>query len=180
VAKWPEVRFAFESLDWQFAALAAFGSAMTLFIVPMLVAIALWSGAGSPERSSFVATLDPRLAPGFWAYVNKLLDLPRTPLRTLPTAAAYALAFAGALLLIESMMYLLTAGSTSNKLATLAIVCQHRDLLADCVAQSERWARQIPLFLLLAVAGVKVAAFLQSTAKRLGGLSVADGYRPLG
>jgi hypothetical protein len=133
--------------------------------------------ARSPEPSSFVATLDPRLAPGFWTYVNKLLDLPRTPLSTMRTTLAYALAFAGALLLIESMMYLLTAGSTSNKLATLAIACQHRDLLPDCVVQSERWARQIPLFLVVAVAGVKVAAFLQSTAKRLGGLSVAEVLR---
>jgi hypothetical protein len=93
------------------------------------------------------------------------------------TTLAYALAFAGALLLIESMMYLLTAGSTSGKLATLAIACQHRDLLPDCVVQSERWARQIPFFLLLAIIGVKVAALLQSTAKRLGGLSVAEVLR---
>ena len=176
-AKWPEVRFAFANLDSQFAVLAALGSAMTMLVVPLLVVIALWSVAGSPERSSFVATLDPRLAPGFWVYLNKLLDLPRTPLRSWRTAAAYALAFVGALLLIESMMYLLTAGSTSNKLATLAIACQHLEVLQDCIAQSERWARQIPLFLLLAIAGVKVAALLQSTAKRLGGLSVADVLR---
>jgi len=175
--KWSEVRFAFRNLDTEFAILSAFGSAMTILVVPLVVGTALWTVARSPEPSSFVATLDPRLAPGFWTYVNKLLDLPRTPLRTVRTTVAYAFAFAGALLLIESMMYLLTAGSTSNKLATLAIACQHRDLLPDCVAQSERWARRIPLFLLVAIIGVKVAAFLQSTAKRLGGLSVAEVLR---
>jgi hypothetical protein len=177
VGKLAEVRFAFGNLDAQFAVLSALGSAMTILVVPLLVGIALWTVARSPEPSSFVATLDPRLAPGLWTYVNKLLDLPRTPLRTTRTAVAYVLAVAGALLLIESMMYLITAGSTSNKLAALAIACRHRDLLPDCVVQSERWARQIPFFLLVAIVGVKVAAFLQSTAKRLGGLSVAEVLR---
>jgi hypothetical protein len=62
------------------------------------------------EHSSLVATLDPRLAPGFWVYVNKLLDLPRTPLRTAQTAGAYVLALAGAILVIASMFYLITVG----------------------------------------------------------------------
>jgi hypothetical protein len=69
---------------------------------------------------------------------------------------------------------LITAGSTANKLAVLAIACEHRDLMPDCLAMSSRWARGIPFALVLAIAGVKVAALLQSTAKRLGGLSVAD------
>ena len=56
--------------------------AMTVLVVPLSVVYALWRVARSPERSSFIATLDPRLAPGFWTYLNKLLDLPRTPLRT--------------------------------------------------------------------------------------------------
>lgn len=171
---WQNVRFAFASLDFQFAVLAAFGVAMTVVVVPLCVVFAVLTVARSPEPSSFVATLDPRLAPGFWVYVNKFLDLPRTPLKTLPTAAAYALALAGALLLIESMMYLLTAGSTSGKLGALALVCQRREVLPDCMAQSSRWARSIPLFLLVAIIGVKVAAFLQSSAKRLSGLSVAE------
>jgi hypothetical protein len=81
--KWSEVRFAFGNLDSQFAVLSAIGSAMTTLVVPLLVGIALWTVARSPEPSSFVATLDPRLAPGFWTYVNKLLDLPRTPLSTM-------------------------------------------------------------------------------------------------
>jgi hypothetical protein len=172
--KWQEVRFAFENLDFLFALLAALGVAMTTLVVPLSVVYAIWGVARSPERSSFIATLDPRLTPGFWAYFNKLLDLPRTPLRRLPTAAAYALALAGAFLLIASVMYLVTAGSTSNKLAVLAIACEHRDLMPDCAAMSSRWARQIPFALLLAIAGVAVSGLLQSTAKRLGGLSVSD------
>jgi hypothetical protein len=116
----------------------------------------------------------PAACPRFWTYFNKLLDLPRTPLRRVPTAAAYALALAGALLLIASMMYLITGGSTSNKLAALAIACRHPELMGDCMAVSSRWARGIPFALLLAVAGVALAGLLQSTAKRLGGLGVSD------
>src|SRR4030095_16941583 len=62
-AKWQEVRFAFENLDFLFAVLAAFGVALTTLIVPLGVVHALWRVARSPERSSFIATLDPRLAP---------------------------------------------------------------------------------------------------------------------
>ena len=121
-----------------------------------------------------MATLDPRLAPDRWTYCNKLLDLPRTPLRTLATAAAYVLAVAGALVLIASMMYLITAGSTSNKLALLALYCGQGDQMPDCVTLSSLWARRVSLGMLLAMAGVAAASLLQSSAKRLGGLSIAD------
>jgi hypothetical protein len=174
---WRQVQFAFENLDLSFAVLAAAGAGLTALVVPVSVVFALWSVARSPERSSFVATLDPRLAPGVWTYLNKLLDLPRAPWRRLQTSIAYVLALAGALLLIASMMYLITAGSTFNKLGALAIACTHSDLMPECVAVSSRWARDIPFFLILSVVGVKVAALLQSTAKRLGGLSVADVLR---
>ena len=46
--------------------------------------------------------------------------------------------------------------------------------MAECAAISAAWARQVPLWLLLALVGVKVAGLLQSTAKRLGGLSISD------
>ena len=59
----------------------------------------------------------------------------------------------------------------------LAIACKHSELMAACVSQSSRWASGIPLVLLLAAAGVKVAALLQSSAKRLAGLSVAEVLR---
>jgi hypothetical protein len=170
---WPKLKFAFENLNSLFAVLATLSVGMTLVIFPVSVAIALWGVTRSPERSSLLATLDPRLAPNFWIYSNKLLDLPRTPLRTMTTAAAYVLALAGTLLLIASMMHLLAVGGTSNKLAVLAIACDG-DIMPKCLAMSSVWAQEIPISLLLALAGVKAASLLQSTAKRLGGLSVSD------
>jgi hypothetical protein len=169
---WPQLKFAFQNLSFGFAVLATLGSA-TIVVFPCSVAIALWGVARLPERSSLLATLDPRLAPNFWTYLNKLLDLPRTPLRTMRTMASYVLALTGAFLLIAAVMYLLTVGATSNKLAALATICNN-NLMADCVAISAAWARQGPLWLLLALIGVKVASLLQSIAKRLGGLSVSD------
>jgi hypothetical protein len=174
---WPKLQFAFESLNFSFAVLAAVGSAITFVIFPASVAVTLWGVSRSPERSSLVATLDPRLAPNLWVYLNKLLDLPRTPLRRMSTAAAYLLALAGTLLLIGSMMHLLTIGGATNKLSVLASACSGSDdvdLMRNCVALSSHWAWQVPFSALLALAGIKLAALLQSTAKRLGGLSVSD------
>ena len=168
-----ELQFAFDRLDPVFAVIAAAGVVLSLFVFPINVAVSLWQVSRAPERSSLIATLDPRLAPSRWTYWNKLLDLPRTPLRTGNTLAAYALAIAGALLLVMSMMYLLTVGGSGNRLATLSIACDARTL-PQCRALSSTWAWQIPLALLLAAAGLKGAALLQSLAKRLGGLSVAD------
>jgi hypothetical protein len=172
---WPELKFAFKNLSFAFAVLATLGSA-TLVVFPCSVAVALWGVARLAERSSLLATLDPRLVPNSWVYLNKLLDLPRTPLRTVRTAASYVLALIGAFLLIAAVMYLLTVGATSNQLAALATICND-SVMAECVAISAAWARQVPLWLLLALAGVKVAGLLQSTAKRLGGLSVSDVIR---
>lgn len=75
---WPDLEFAFENLNPLFAILATLSVGMTMLTVPVGVAIALWGVTRSPEPSSFVATLDSRLAPNFWVYFNKLLDLPRT------------------------------------------------------------------------------------------------------
>ena len=173
ITTWPNLQFAFANLDFLFALLATVSVAVGLLIFPVSVVIALWGVAYSPERSSLLATLDPRLAPSCWVYLNKLIDLPRTPLRTIRTGAAYVLALAGTLLLIASMMHLLTVGGTSNKLAVLAIACG-RNLMPSCATMSSVWAREILFSLLLALAGVKAAALLQSFAKRLGGLSVSD------
>jgi hypothetical protein len=83
------------------------------------------------------------------------------------------LALGGALALIASMMQLLTIGGAGNKLSFLVAACDE-EIMQRCVAMSSDWAWQIPFTLLLAVAGLKIAAFLQSFAKRLGGLSVSD------
>ena len=169
---WPQLKFAFENLSTEFAVLAALSESL-LLVFAVNVAIALWGVARSPERSSLLATLDPRLAPNAWTYLNKLLDLPRTPLRTVPTAAAYVLSLVGTILLIASMMHLLSVGGLGAKLSLMATACKG-DLMSECVAVSSVWARQTVLSILVAVVVFKIATLLQSTAKRLGVLSVSD------
>jgi hypothetical protein len=169
---WPQLKFAFENLSTEFAVLAALSESL-LLVFAVNVAFTLWGVARSPERSSLLATLDPRLAPNAWTYLNKLLDLPRTPLRTIPTAAAYVLSLVGTILLIASMMYLLSIGGVGNKFAELAMACKG-DLMPECVAESSVWARQTLLSMLVALVAFKIATLLQSAAKRLGVLSVSD------
>ena len=169
---WPQLKFAFENLSTEFAVLAALSESLLLVFV-VNVAIALWGVARSPERSSLLATLDPRLASNAWTYLNKLLDLPRTPLGTIPTAAAYVLSLVGTILLIASIMHLLTLGGLGNKLSLMATACKG-DLMPECVPVSSVWARQTVLSMLVALVAFKIATLLQSTAKRLGVLSVSD------
>jgi len=170
---WPELKFAFENLSTEFAILAALSAGSLLLVFPVSVAIALWGVSRCPERSSLLATLDPRLAPNAWTYLNKLLDLPRTPLQTIPTAAAYVLSLVGTILLIASVMHLLSLGGLANKLALLAMACKG-DVMPECVEVSSGWAHQTLLSMLVALVAFKIATFLQATAKRLGVLSVSD------
>ena len=170
---WPQLKFAFQNLSTEFAVLATVSAGSVFLVFPVSVAIALWGVSRSPERSSLLATLDPRLAPNAWTYLNKLLDLPRTPLQTIPTAAAYVLALVGTILLIASIMHLLTLGGLGNKLALLAMACKG-DAMPECVAASSVWARETLLSILVALVAFKIATLLQSTAKRLGVLSVSD------
>jgi hypothetical protein len=173
---WSSLQFAIHNLHPGFAALAILAVVLGFVVYPLCYGVTIWRVSFSPERSSLLATLDPRLAPNLWVYFHKLLDLPRTPLRRLSTAAAYVAALAGALLLITSTMHLITVGGTSNKLAALATACRS-DTMPLCVSLSERWAVRVPLSLLLAVGGIKLAALLQAISKRLGGLSVSDVLR---
>ena len=175
---WARLAYAYEHLDPLFAALATWATLATMVLIPLGVALALWRVSLAPEKSSLVATLDPRLITGWAAYLNKLLDLPRTPMRTPGSAAAYALSLAGSVVLIASTMYLVTAGGTGNKLDVLTTACAHHvELTPRCVALSAHWAATIPWLLLLALIGVKAAALLRALAKRLGGLSVTDVLR---
>jgi hypothetical protein len=170
------LQFAIHNLHPGFAALSILAVALVFVVYPLSYAVTIWRVSFSPERSSLLATLDPRLAPNLWVYFHKLLDLPRTPLRRLSTAGAYLAALAGALLLIASTMHLMTVGGTSNKLATLATACRS-DTMRQCVNLSRGWAVSVPLSLLLAVGGITLAALLQAISKRLGGLSVSDVLR---
>ena len=106
---WPQLMFSFQNLSPLFSVLAVLAVALSIVLV-IDTAIALWSVSRSPETSSFVATLDPRLAPGWWTYLNKLLDLPRTPFRNWRSATAYALSLSGTILLIASIAYLISVG----------------------------------------------------------------------
>jgi hypothetical protein len=137
------------------------------------LAIALWGVSRSPERSCFVATLDAWLVTGPWTYLNKLLDLPRTPFRTWKSTGAYALSFAGTILLIASTTYLITVGGATNKLGQLFVSCGPTNI-ASCAAQSSVWAQQMLVSIGLSLVGVRAAAFMQSAAKRVGGLSVSE------
>jgi len=58
-------------------------------------------------------------------------------------------------------------------MSTFLSICND-DLLPNCVAISSKLAMQLAWTLPLAVVGIKAAAWLQSLAKRLGGLSVSD------
>jgi len=61
---WPELKFAFQNLSFGFAVLATLGTT-TIVVFSCSVAVALWGVARLRERSSLLATLDPRLAPNF-------------------------------------------------------------------------------------------------------------------
>src|ERR1700751_469622 len=169
---WPQLNFSYENLSPLFSGLATLSFGLNIIIVLDIV-IALWGAAASPERSSFVATLDPRLAPNVWTYLNKLLDLPRTPFQSWRTMVSYMLAFAGTVLLLASIMHLITIGNVSSKLGQLFAECGPTTM-ANCAAQSSIWAQQILLSLGIAFIGIRVAALMQTVAKRLGVLSVSD------
>src|SRR5262245_45353171 len=172
---WPWLMFSLENLNPLFSLLATLYFVL-IIVLPIDIAIALWNVSRSPETSSFVATLDPRLAPGWWSYLNKLLDLPRTPFRNWRTAAAYALSVAGAILLVASAMYLMTVGAAGNRLMQFSSECGPTNM-AGCAAQSWVLSQRILLLLGLSLLGLKAAALLQSVGKRLGGLSISDVVR---
>jgi hypothetical protein len=170
---WSLLRFSFENLSLMFSTMAALSYVLMIVIVLDFV-FALWRVSSSPEPSSFVATLDRRLAPSFWVFANKLVDLPRTPLRNWRTATAYVLSFGGQILQIATILYLISLGGASTKLGQIAVSCDPANITA-CYGQSSIWSHQILLWLVLSLlAGLPAAALMQSAAKRLGGLSVSD------
>jgi hypothetical protein len=171
----PPLQFALEHFHPGFNALAIVASVLGDLLMPLAVAFALCRLSFATERASLLATLDRRLARGRLAYLNKLLDLPRTPFARPRAAVAYVLALAGALVLVASAMFLLTVGGTGNKLNTLVTVClNHPEFRRDCLEQSAQWAWSVPIGLVLALMGVKLAAFLRACSRRIGALSVHD------
>lgn len=138
------------------------------------ISIGLWKVSTTPEVYSFVATLDPRLTKGIWAHFNKLLDVPRTPLRTWRTGSAYLLSLGSYILLIVCLGYFITFGGVSNKLGRLYNHNLENMPLSLCATLSSAWAKQIGLWLILAFIGIRLAILVQSSARKLGSLSVSE------
>ena len=168
----PQFRFSYNHLDPLFTILFGIYWAFTLWWGAD-IAIGLWKVSTSPEVYSFVATLDPRLTKGIWALFNKLLDLPRTPLRTWRTGSAYLLSLASSILLIACLEYFITFGSLSGKLSQLYSACNLENMPL-CATQSSAWAKQIGLWLILVFIGIRLAILVQSSARKLASLSVSE------
>jgi hypothetical protein len=171
----PGLAFSVRSLSLPFSLLAAVW-AVTMSAVMIHVAISLWGVSRSPEKAAFVAALDPRLAPGWWAYLNKLVDLPRTPFTSWRTVSAYGLSLTGAILMVLSMAYLMSGGAIQNSLVTFEATCSP-GAMAVCAAQSRDLALQILGYTAVSIGGLGVAAGFQAAAKRLGGSSISDVLR---
>jgi hypothetical protein len=169
----PQFRFSYNHLDPLFTILFGINLAFILWCCADL-SIGLWKVSTSPDVYSFVATLDPRLTNGVWAHVNKLLDLPRTPLRTWRTGFAYLLSLGSYILLIACLMYFITLGEVSSKLGRLYPHNLENIPLSQCATLSLAWAKQIGLLLILAFIGTRLAILVQSSARKLGSLSVSE------
>ncbi len=165
--------FSYNHLDPLFTILFGLSAAFALWWVAD-ISIGLWKVSTSPEVYSFVATLDPRLTKGIWAHFNKLLDLPRTPLRTWRTGSAYLLSLGSYILLIACLMYFTTFGGVSSKLGRLYNHNLENIPLSQCATLSSAWAKQIGLWLILAFIGIRLAILVQSSARKLSSLSVSE------
>jgi hypothetical protein len=167
-----QLQFTIGNLDPLFAVLTIL---FLIFAIWMTVdvALALWRVAKSADASSFVATLDPRLARGRWALINKLLDLPRTPWRNWRAGCAYLLALGGSILVVACVAYLVSLGGIFNKMSQLFATCGEAEMVF-CKAQSSVWAREIALRLVLAIVGLRLGLLIQAGARRLASLSVTD------
>ena len=166
------LRFSYNHLSPLFTILFAIYLAFIYWWATDL-SIGLWKVSTSPDVYSFVATLDPRLTKGIWAHFNKLLDLPRTPLRTWRTGAAYLLSFGSYILLIASFMYFMTFGTVQGKLDQLYSACNPENMPL-CAMHSSALAKHIGLWLIPAFIGARLAVLVQSSARKLSSLSVSE------
>src|SRR5436190_19617689 len=137
------------------------------------IAIGLWKVSTSPEIYSFAAIQDPRLTKGIWTRFNKVLDLPRTPLRTWRTGAAYLLSLGSSILLVTCLAFFTTFGSVSSKLGQLYSECNPKNMEL-CATQSSAWAKRIGLWLIPAFIGIRLAILVQTSARKLSSLSVGE------
>jgi hypothetical protein len=167
---WGLLSFSFANLSPRFSAAAV---VYFVFIVVMVfdMSVALWRVSGSPDTACFRATLDSALTTGPWSYLNKLLDLPRAALRTPRSFLAYFTAFGAAVLMLVCILRIMNMDEVQAKLQYLAATCHSADM-DTCYQESAHLGVRVPVVVGLAIVGLKVAALLQSVAKRLNGLSV--------
>ncbi|MGE0502263.1 MAG: hypothetical protein AB7O76_15080 [Rhizobiaceae bacterium] len=170
---YPAASYALERLDAFHVVLVGLVVAFNLYL-GLDVVRALWGASTAPSDASFRAAADRRLASGRWSYFNKLADLPRTPLKSPRSLAAYGMTFAAALILVGSMTTLLSLDGIHARIMTIA---------ANCPAPT--WGcpqftfgrGQILTSIALALGGLAAAGLLRGGARRLGGLSVGDALR---
>jgi len=143
--------------------------------VPLDMAVALWGVSRSQDTSSFRATLDPRLTSGPWSYWNKLLDLPRTPFHSVKSIIAYALAMFGAVLLVTCIMQILSVGGIRYAMPTLESECVKSPI--QCTEHSATLGNHALILLIISFIGMKLAAAMQSTARKIGGMTVSDALK---
>jgi hypothetical protein len=163
------------------------GSASPLFLVLLYLSLALvawccldlvyalWRASGTPEISSFRATLDPRLASGFWARANKLLDLPRTPLQSPRSFAAYLLSLAGAIGLVTCLMTFINIDNVYSKAAEFASICENDPY--ECFGRTQSWAGAALIWILASFVGIRFFLTVSAFAKRMAALSVHEVLR---
>ena len=171
----PQLLFSYNNLDPLFTWLLAVAWVFVIWMC-LDISVGLWKASSSPDAYSFVATLDPRLTKGLWSFTNKVLDLPRTPFKNWRLGFAYLLAFSGSVLLLASLVYFVTIGSISNKAAQLLAACNASNM-QSCAVQSATWAKQIGLWIIPAFLGIQIAVTVQSSARRLCGMSVTEALR---
>lgn len=154
------------------------GSLGFILFVAGDVALGLIAATRAPDRASFRATLDPRLAPSRLVYIGKLLDLPRRPFRSWRLVSAWVLQLAAMVMLIASIGYLASFGAVAAKSTEFMAdpLCAAVGA-AECRAASFDAGVQIIAWMALAVAGLKASALLGAAAKRIGTLTVEQALR---
>jgi len=167
--------FAAGHLDPLFIALLAMGMVYAVAL-SLDMGIALWQLTRVTEPASLNATFEKRLTTGAWSAINKVLDLPRSPLRSPRAMAAYALEFSGAIVRLAAFSVVVTMGGIDSKLDGILASCNSSGLDA-CRSASAATGREILLWLIVSLIGIQAGSLMQATGKSLNGLSVPDAIK---
>lgn len=129
--------------------------------------------AGTPEVSSFRATLDTRLSRGSWGISNKILDLPRAPFRSWRVLVAYLLSLAGMVAFFAFLAYAISFGNIHNKAFPFQATCVISNM-RQCVDQSESVAYDMIFWIAVSIVGIRLSLTLHARGKKLAALSVRE------